>query len=200
MSLFRQLTDGGCTARISFPRLAMLCLGTAVFLVNKSSLAQVEDGPVPSIVDSVDGGQEKSKAAESQDERDLSQYKQKIQPLLKQACFDCHSGDDVEGNFRADQHDPDLVNGPDIQWWLEVYSVVSKGEMPPDSESLPDEQRNPTKGTEPEVSNGSKTTPKEILKTASSPTLRAKIVLELRPTPQTQMRIPKPEPRYRLKA
>ncbi|MGI9474019.1 MAG: DUF1592 domain-containing protein [Rubripirellula sp.] len=65
-----------------------------------------------------------------------------IKPLLQQACFDCHSGDSVEGNFRADQLDPDLVSGTDIAWWLEVYSVLSKGEMPPpESSELTDDQR-----------------------------------------------------------
>lgn len=73
---------------------------------------------------------------------DLERYQQSIKPLLRQACFDCHSGDDVEGNFRADQLDPDLVSGEDIAWWLEVYSVLSKGEMPPaEADELTDEDR-----------------------------------------------------------
>lgn len=73
---------------------------------------------------------------------DLQRYDKSIKPLLKQACFDCHSGDDVEGNFRADQLNPDLVGGEDTAWWLEVYSVLSKGEMPPpDSSELTDAER-----------------------------------------------------------
>ena len=72
----------------------------------------------------------------------LQRYEKSIKPLLKQACFDCHSGDDVEGNFRADQLDPNLVAGNDIAWWLEVYSVLSKGEMPPpESSELSDAER-----------------------------------------------------------
>ena len=74
--------------------------------------------------------------------RDLQRFKESIKPLLKQACFDCHSGDVAEGNFRADQLDPDLVGGEDIAWWLEVYSVLSKGEMPPsESSELADADR-----------------------------------------------------------
>ena len=73
--------------------------------------------------------------------RNSRDYELKIKPLLTKACFDCHSGDDVEGNFHADQLDPDLVNGNDVALWLEVYSVISKGEMPPDSDDLPDEKR-----------------------------------------------------------
>ena len=68
-------------------------------------------------------------------------YAKEIQPLLAAACFDCHSGESVEGNFRADKLDPDLAGGNDLAWWLEVYAAISKGEMPPDSEDLPDEQR-----------------------------------------------------------
>ncbi len=65
----------------------------------------------------------------------LKQYEQSILPLMKQACFDCHSGAEVEGNFRADKLDPDLIRGKDIAWWLEVYAVLSKGEMPPKDSS-----------------------------------------------------------------
>ena len=73
---------------------------------------------------------------------DLKTYEKTVQPILERACFDCHSDDDAEGNFRADQLDPDLVSGDDIAWWLEVYSVLSKGEMPPpDSSELSDEER-----------------------------------------------------------
>ncbi|WP_236696016.1 DUF1592 domain-containing protein [Rhodopirellula islandica] len=72
----------------------------------------------------------------------LQRYEKSIKPLMEQACFDCHSGDSVEGNFRADQLDPDLVDGEDIAWWLEVYSALSKGEMPPpESSELTDSQR-----------------------------------------------------------
>lgn len=75
-------------------------------------------------------------------ERSLNRYEESIKPLLEQACFDCHSGDDVEGNFHADQLDPDLVGGEDVPWWLEVYSVLSQGEMPPpEASELTDGQR-----------------------------------------------------------
>lgn len=74
--------------------------------------------------------------------RGLQRYEKLIKPILKQACFDCHSEDSVEGNFRADQLDPDLVGGDNIAWWLEVYSVLSKGEMPPpESSELSDADR-----------------------------------------------------------
>ncbi|GAB5405563.1 MAG: DUF1592 domain-containing protein [Aureliella sp.] len=69
-------------------------------------------------------------------------FENSIKPLLADACFDCHSGDAVEGNFRVDQLDPDLVGGGDTAWWLEVYSVISKEEMPPpESSELDDTDR-----------------------------------------------------------
>ncbi|MGB7342892.1 MAG: DUF1592 domain-containing protein [Pirellulaceae bacterium] len=85
---------------------------------------------------------EAKNAIESVANRRLQLYEKSIKPLLRQACFDCHSGDSVEGNFRVDKLDPDLVDGDDIAWWLEVYSVLSKGEMPPpESSELSDLQR-----------------------------------------------------------
>ncbi|MEM0925453.1 MAG: DUF1587 domain-containing protein, partial [Planctomycetota bacterium] len=69
-------------------------------------------------------------------------YEQHILPILQQACFECHRGDQAEGNFRADRLDPDLITGDDVAWWLEVYAVLSKEEMPPpESTELTDEQR-----------------------------------------------------------
>ena len=73
---------------------------------------------------------------------DRQHYEKSIKPILQQACFDCHSEGNVEGNFRADQLDPDLVDGKDLIWWMEVYAALSKGEMPPpDASELTDEDR-----------------------------------------------------------
>lgn len=58
-------------------------------------------------------------------------FEQLIQPVLKEACVQCHGPDHVEGNIRIDTLNPDLVNGPDSHWWLEVQAVLSNGEMPP---------------------------------------------------------------------
>ena len=74
--------------------------------------------------------------------RGLNGFEKSIEPLLISACYDCHSGDSVEGNFHADKLDPDLISGGDLAWWLEVYAAVSKGEMPPpESSELPDDDR-----------------------------------------------------------
>ncbi|MEO1615536.1 MAG: DUF1592 domain-containing protein [Planctomycetota bacterium] len=92
--------------------------------------------------DTIDARADDQKSPDGTASAHREQYEKSIQPLLAEACFDCHSGDSVEGNFRADQLDPDLVNGGDVAWWLEVYSVLSKGEMPPpDASELTDAQR-----------------------------------------------------------
>lgn len=65
-----------------------------------------------------------------------------IQPILTQTCLPCHGPDHVEGNLRIDRLNPDLVNGPDTNWWLEIQAVLSKGEMPPaDAQELRDIDR-----------------------------------------------------------
>lgn len=47
-----------------------------------------------------------------------------------------------EGHLRIDTLDPDLLHGADVDWWLEVLSVVGNGEMPPADEiELPDDDR-----------------------------------------------------------
>ncbi len=62
--------------------------------------------------------------------------------MLKETCVQCHGPDHVEGNIRIDTLNPDLANGPDAHWWLEIQAVLSNGEMPPpDAEKLRDSDR-----------------------------------------------------------
>lgn len=73
----------------------------------------------------------------------IAQFDSTIRPLLEKNCIDCHGPDTSEGSFRIDTLDPDLTNGPDTDWWSEIYAVVTKGEMPPpdDGELTDDERR-----------------------------------------------------------
>lgn len=65
-----------------------------------------------------------------------------IRPLLEQACVHCHGEDAMEGNLRIDTLDPDFITGGDVNWWLEVQSVLNNGEMPPsDSDDLNEADR-----------------------------------------------------------
>jgi hypothetical protein len=72
----------------------------------------------------------------------LVEFEQHIAPILKKSCLDCHGPEEQEGNIRIDTLDPNLHIGGDVDWWTDVFAVVSKGEMPPaDSDSLTDEER-----------------------------------------------------------
>lgn len=72
----------------------------------------------------------------------LQAFKTDIQPLLAQACVQCHGPDAQEGNVRIDTLDPDLLRGKDVDWWLEIMAVLSNGEMPPpDADELADQDR-----------------------------------------------------------
>lgn len=64
-------------------------------------------------------------------EADLATFAEHVKPVLHRACLDCHGPDAQEGNVRIDTLNANLLTGKDVTWWLEVQSVLSKGEMPP---------------------------------------------------------------------
>ena len=75
-------------------------------------------------------------------EPNQAEFQAKIAPILKDRCVECHGPDAREGNVRIDTLDSNLHIGKDVQWWTEIFAVVSKGEMPPsDSTPLTDQQR-----------------------------------------------------------
>lgn len=83
-----------------------------------------------------------SLAAEEKSKDSLASYMQNVDPVLKENCVQCHGPDHVEGNIRIDTLNPDLANGPDAHWWLEIQAVLSNGEMPPpDAKELGDSDR-----------------------------------------------------------
>jgi len=67
---------------------------------------------------------------------DLEGFHTKIQPILNNSCVECHGPKKQKAKFRIDTLDPDLVNGDDADWWLEVIDVLSNGEMPPPDEDV----------------------------------------------------------------
>ncbi len=76
-------------------------------------------------------------------EADLRTFEEHVKPILQRACVDCHGAETSEGNIRVDTLDPNLLQGKDVAWWLEVLAVLTKGEMPPPDEvELSDEDRN----------------------------------------------------------
>jgi len=64
------------------------------------------------------------------------EFHSRIKPLLSEACFQCHGPNKQKGKFRLDTLDPDLINGADADWWLEVVEVLSNHEMPPEDEDV----------------------------------------------------------------
>ena len=79
---------------------------------------------------------------ESKPQPALATFRDQIQPALQQTCVECHGPKAQEGNMRIDTLDPDLMHGQDVTRWLEVFAVVSNGEMPPpDAPKLADQQR-----------------------------------------------------------
>ena len=79
--------------------------------------------------------QEKEPASSTVPKSRLDEFAKSIKPILQQSCVHCHGEETQEGNVRIDTLDPDLLNGKDIDWWLEVQAVLSKGEMPPPDET-----------------------------------------------------------------
>jgi hypothetical protein len=72
----------------------------------------------------------------------LAEFQAKIAPILRDRCVECHGPETQEGNIRIDTLDSNMHVGKDVQWWTEIFAVVSKGEMPPsDSTALTDQQR-----------------------------------------------------------
>ena len=72
-----------------------------------------------------------AKAAEVPKAR-LAEFRAKVEPVFKRVCVGCHGKEKQKGKFRIDALNPDLLKGKDVAHWLEVFDVLSNGEMPPD--------------------------------------------------------------------
>lgn len=111
-------------------------------VINATTSSQFDDlkqqGASQSVYLNQDFRVAKSKAPKP----NLTEFRKRIEPLLKSKCIDCHGADTTEGNIRIDILNPDLQKGPDVSWWLEVLAVLNNGEMPPPDEvELSDEDR-----------------------------------------------------------
>lgn len=67
-------------------------------------------------------------------EPDLVSFQKDIAPILARNCVRCHGPDKQKAGVRMDTLDPDLLHGEDVDWWLEVLTVLSNGAMPPEGE------------------------------------------------------------------
>ena len=66
----------------------------------------------------------------------INQFRNEIEPVLKAVCVGCHGPDKQKAKFRVDTLNPDLLTGKDVSWWLEVFDVISNGEMPPEDAKI----------------------------------------------------------------
>ena len=73
----------------------------------------------------------------------LAKFHNEVEPILKRSCVGCHGPKKQKGKFRVDTLDPNLLKGKDVNWWLEVFNVISNGEMPPEDAEvdLPDKAK-----------------------------------------------------------
>ena len=70
----------------------------------------------------------------------LAEFRMEVSPILKEHCVTRHGPEKTKANLRIDTLDPNLLEGGDVDWWLEVMAVLSNGEMPPPEDSeLPDD-------------------------------------------------------------
>ena len=64
----------------------------------------------------------------------VADFQKAVGPLLTKSCLGCHGPKKVKGSLRIDQLNPDLLAGPDVEKWREVFNALSKSEMPPKDE------------------------------------------------------------------
>ena len=75
-----------------------------------------------------------TKASDAIPTANVAYFQNSVAPLLNKSCLACHGPEKSEGRLRVDQLNPDLLTGPDVERWREVYNVLSKSEMPPEDE------------------------------------------------------------------
>ena len=61
----------------------------------------------------------------------LASFQASIGPILKKSCVVCHGPRKSAGRLRVDKLNPDLLTGPDVERWREIYNVIGNSEMPP---------------------------------------------------------------------
>ncbi len=64
----------------------------------------------------------------------LAEFQKSVGPVLTRSCLGCHGPKRSEGRLRIDQLNPDVLAGPDVDRWREVFHALGKSEMPPPNE------------------------------------------------------------------
>lgn len=79
-----------------------------------------------------------TKAADGMPVANMADFQKLVEPVLKKSCVGCHGPKKTEGKLRLDHLNGDLLKGPDVERWREVYNALTKAEMPP--EDSPEEK------------------------------------------------------------
>ncbi|MFM9962626.1 MAG: DUF1592 domain-containing protein [Planctomycetaceae bacterium] len=74
---------------------------------------------------------EVAKAVDAAPKANAAFFRESVGPILKKSCLACHGPEKSEGRLRIDQLNPDLLAGPDVERWREVFNALGKSEMPP---------------------------------------------------------------------
>ena len=85
-----------------------------------------------------------AKAVDEVPEANVAFFHESAGTVLRRSCLACHGPENAEGRLRVDQLNPDLLAGPDVGKWREIYNVLSNSEMPPEDEpeyALSDSER-----------------------------------------------------------
>jgi hypothetical protein len=82
------------------------------------------------------GGSKSRVSLSAEPKPKLAEFRTEVEPLLRKSCVQCHGPKKQKGKFRVDTLDPDLLHGEDVNWWLEVFDVLSNGEMPPEDDEV----------------------------------------------------------------
>nr|WP_271891182.1 DUF1592 domain-containing protein [Planctomicrobium sp.] len=64
----------------------------------------------------------------------LEYFQDSVRPILNKSCSGCHGPEKSEGRLRVDKLNADLLHGPDVEQWREVYNALSNSEMPPEDD------------------------------------------------------------------
>ncbi len=64
-------------------------------------------------------------------------FEQKVVPLLKKYCFDCHNGDKQKGGIQLDAYTGEAHARKDRTTWESVHKVLAAGDMPPKKKPQP---------------------------------------------------------------
>ncbi len=122
------------------PRIARLL----ALVLTGSVLSTRGQEPLPSLEAARATGREKSRYLSAAGESaktpvavpkaNLGFFNESVGPVLKKNCLACHGPEKAKGRLRVDRLNPDLLSGPDVDKWHEVFSALSKSEMPPQDE------------------------------------------------------------------